>query len=93
MYKYKILEKCDTIECRSENNLFYHVMKEKYENFDQYNVYNPISYPGWSAPFTRELIQGKTHLIYNGVPVGKYQKYIIELLYQSLDSVLSERKD
>jgi hypothetical protein len=65
---------------------------EQYENFDQYNVYEPISYPDWSIPYTREMVQGKTKVIYNGVPVGKYQKHVVEAFYQSFDAVLSRRK-
>jgi len=40
----------------------------------------------------QNFVQGKTHIIYNDVPVEKYQKYVIEALYQSLDSILSRRK-
>ncbi len=39
------------------------------------------------------MVQGKTRIIYNGVPVGKYQKYVIDALYQSLDSILSKQKN
>jgi hypothetical protein len=34
--------------------------------------------------------QGKTKVIYNGVPVGKYKNYVIDALYQSIDSVLAQ---
>ena len=64
---------------------------EQYENFNQYNVYEPISYPDWSVPYTREMVQGKTKVIYNGVPVGKYQKYVVEAFFQSFDSILSQK--
>lgn len=82
------------IEFFAENSdtLMHHPMK-CYENFDQYNIEDPVDYPDWSVPYTRELLQGKTHVIYNGVPVGKYQQYVTEALYQSLDSVLSKRKE
>ena len=69
----------------------HHAMK-CYENFDQYDIEYPVDYPDWSIPYVRELVQGKTHVIYNGIPVGKYQKYVIEALYQSLDSILSKSK-
>ena len=65
---------------------------KNYENFDGYNIEEPIDYPDWSVPYTREIVQGKTHVIYNGVPVGKYQKHVIDAYYQSLDLVLSKRK-
>jgi len=80
------------IEFFAENTdtLFYHAIKN-YEGFDQYNVYEPISYPDWSVPYTREFVQGKTHIIYNGVPVGKYQHFVVEALSASVDSVLKNR--
>lgn len=81
------------IEFFAENTdtLMHHAMKN-YENMDQYSLEDPIDYPDWSVPYTREMLQGKTHVIYNGVPVGKYQHYVVEALYQSIDSVLSQRK-
>jgi len=81
------------IEFLSENTdtLMHHAMK-CYENFDQYNIDDPIDYSDWSVPYTRELVQGKTKVIYNGLPVGKYQKYVIEAFYQSLDAVVSKRQ-
>ena len=65
---------------------------EQYENFDQYDLEEPVDYPDWSVPYTRELIQGKTHVIYNGLPVGKYQKHVIEAVYQSLDAILVQQR-
>jgi hypothetical protein len=64
---------------------------EQYENFDQYDIYKPISYPDWSVPYTREMVQGTTKVIYNGVPVGKYRKYVIEAFCHSFDSILSQK--
>lgn len=81
------------IEFFAENSdtLFHHALKN-YHGFKDYNVYDPIDYPDWSVPYTREFVEGKTHVIYNGVPVGKYQHHVIEALYQAIDSVLSKRK-
>jgi len=81
------------IEFFAENSdtLMHHAMK-CFEKFDQYDIEDPVDYPDMSVPYTRELVQGKTHLIYNGVPVGKYQKHVIEAFYQATDSVLSKRK-
>lgn len=81
------------IEFMVENTdtLMHHAMKN-YENMDEYSIDDPIDYPDWSVPYVREIVQGKTHVIYNGVPVGKYQHHVIEAFYQSLDSVLSKRK-
>jgi len=81
------------IEFIAENSdtLFHHALKN-YHGFKDYNVYEPIDYPDWSVPYTREFVEGKTHVIYNGVPVGKYQHHVIEAFYQSLDAVLSKKK-
>ncbi len=81
------------IEFFAENSdtLMHHAMK-CFEKFDQYDINDPIDYPDWSVPYTRELVQGKTRVIYNGVPVGKYQHYVIDAFYQALDDVLSKRK-
>ncbi len=81
------------IEFFAENTdtLMHHAMKN-YENFDKYDIDEPVDYPDWSVPYTREIVQGKTRVIYNGVPVGKYQKYVIDAFYQSIDSVLSKQK-
>jgi protoheme ferro-lyase len=81
------------IEFIAENSdtLFHHALKN-YHGFDAYNVYEQIDYPDWSIPYTREFKQDKTSIIYNGVPVGKYQKHVIRALYESLDSVLSKKR-
>lgn len=81
------------IEFTGENSdtMFHHALKN-YHGFDQYDLYKPIDYPDWSVPLTREFVQGKTRIIYNGVPVGKYQKYVVEALYQSIDSILAQKK-
>ena len=69
----------------------HHAMKN-YENFDEYDIETPIDFPDWSVPYSREMIQGKTHVIYNGVPTGKYQHHVIEGFYQAVDSILSQKK-
>lgn len=74
----------------STDTLFHHTLKQ-YENFDNYDPYDQISYPDWSVPYTREIIQGKTRVIYNGVPVGRYQEYVIEALYMAIDSILKNQ--
>lgn len=81
------------IEFYAENSdtLFHHALKN-YKDFEQYDVYKPIKYTDWSQPYVREMVQGKTRVIYNGVPVGKYQKYVIDALYQSLETILSKQK-
>ena len=81
------------IEFFAENSdtLMHHAQK-CFEKFDKYNIDDPIDYPNWSVPYTREIVQGKTHVIYNGVPVGKYQRFVIDAFYQSIDGVLSKQK-
>jgi hypothetical protein len=82
------------IEFFAENSdsLFYHALKN-YEGFDDYHLYEPFDYPDWSVPFIMEFKQGNTTVIYNGVPVGKYQPYVIEAFFQAIDSILSQHKD
>ncbi len=81
------------IEFFAENSdtLFHHALKN-YHGFEGYDVYEQIDYPDWSIPYTREFQQGKTRVIYNGVPVGKYQKNVTEAFYLSIDSVLSKKR-
>lgn len=81
------------IEFLAENTdtMMHHAMK-CYENFDQYDVEAPVDYPDWSVPYTREMVQGKTRVIYNGLPVGKYKKHVIEALFQAVGSVLSNKR-
>jgi len=45
-----------------------------------------------SVPYTRIMTQGKTKVIYNSVPVGKYWHYVVDALYQSIDSILAQGK-
>jgi protoheme ferro-lyase len=97
-YQIAIDEKYDyaiglPIEFFAENSdtLFYHAIKN-YENFDEYDIYEQFDYPDWSLPFTMEFKQKDTMVIYNGVPVGKYQKHIIEAFYLAVDSVLAQKK-
>ena len=68
----------------------HHAMKN-YQGFDDYDIEEPIDYPDWTVPYVRQFKQNNTTVIYNGVPVGKYQKYVTEAFVQSLDSVLSKR--
>jgi hypothetical protein len=79
------------IEFYAENTdtLFHHALKN-YHGFDEYDVYEEFDYPDWDVPYTQILTQGKTKVIYNGVPVGKYQPYVIDALYQAIDSILSQ---
>lgn len=81
------------IEFFAENSdTLIHHAKENFYEFDNYDIYEPVDYPDWSVPYAREIVQDETRVIYNGVPVGKYQKYVIEAFYQAIDSVLSNRK-
>lgn len=80
------------IEFFAENtDTLMHHAQENYEGFDNYDVYEPIDYPDWSVPYTREIKQGKTTVIYNGVPVGKYQKHVSEAFYMAIDDILSRK--
>ncbi len=81
------------IEFFAENtdSLFYHALKN-YEGFNDYHLYDPFDYPDWSVPFTMEFQQEKTRVIYNGVPVGKYQPYVVDAFYRAIDSVMARKK-
>ena len=50
---------------------------------------DPVDYADWSVPYTRTFHIEGTEDIYNGLPVGKYNKPIIEAFVQAVDSVLS----
>ncbi|MBL8645083.1 MAG: hypothetical protein JNK21_14205, partial [Rhodospirillaceae bacterium] len=47
-------------------------------------------YSDWSVPYTRSFKIEKTEVIYNGLPVGKYNAPIIEAYAQAIDTVLSK---
>jgi len=75
--------------CENSDTLFHHALKN-YHGFDEYNAYDMIDYPDWSVPYVQTMTQGKTKVIYNGVPVGKYKPYVIDALYESIDSVMAQ---
>ena len=64
-----------------------------FEGFEEFDRYETINYTDWSIPYTREFFVDGTQVIYNGLPVGKYNKPIIEAFYQAMDSVLKQRKN
>jgi len=80
------------IEFLAENtdSMFHHALKN-YDGFDDYVLYTKLDYPNWSIPFTVQFQQRGTTVIYNGVPVGKYQKYVIDAFYESIDSILKQK--
>ncbi len=71
------------------DTLFSHAMFN-YEGFPGYDLYEPIDYPDWNVPYTREFQVENTKVFYNGVPAGDYSKPIIEAYVQSIDSILSQ---
>ena len=71
------------------DTLFSHAMFN-FEGFEDYNRYEPIDYTDWSVPYTRTFLIDGTTIIYNGLPVGKYNQSIIEAFYQAIDSLLSQ---
>lgn len=79
------------IEFFAENTdtMFSHAMFN-FEGFPGYDVYETIDYSDWSVPYTRTFKIENTELIYNGLPVGKYNAPIIEAYTQAIDSVLSK---
>jgi len=78
------------IEFFAENTdtLFSHAMFN-FENIPGYDRYQQVDYPDWTIPYTREYVVDGTHLIYNGVPVGRYNAPVIAAFVEALDSVLA----
>jgi len=79
------------IEFFAENTdtLYSHAMYN-FEHFPGYDRYEPIDYPDWSVPYTREFDIEGTKVIYNGVPAGDYNRPIIDAYALALDKVLSK---
>lgn len=46
----------------------------------------------WSEPYTREFVIEGTHIIYNGLPVGRFNEPIVQAHVQAIDEVLSRRE-
>ncbi len=67
--------------------MIFHAMK-KFHAFAEYDRNQPIPYPDWETPLVRQFHEGKTTGIYAGTPVGKYRKYIVEALVNSICDVL-----
>jgi protoheme ferro-lyase len=80
------------IEFFAENSdtMFSHAMFN-FEDLPGFDRYETIAYEDWTVPFTRDVLVGGTHLIYNGVPVGRYNLPIIEAHFLAIDSVLSRQ--
>ena len=77
------------IEFFAENTdtLFSHAMFN-FEGFPGFDRYERIDYPDWTVPYTREFVVQGTRVIYNGLPVGRYNAPIVEAHFQAMDSVL-----
>jgi hypothetical protein len=77
------------IEFFAENTdtLFSHAMFN-FEGVPGFDRYEQVDYPDWTVPYTREYVMEGTHLIYNGVPVGRYNGPIIAAFVEALESVL-----
>jgi protoheme ferro-lyase len=71
------------------DTLFSHAMYN-FEGFEDFDRYEQINYSDWSVPYTREFLINDTRIIYNGLPVGKYNESIIEAFFQAIDSILIE---
>lgn len=72
------------------DTMFSHAMFN-FEGFKDFDRYQPVDYPDWSVPYTREFQIDGTRVIYNGLPVGKYNAPIVEAHFQAIDSILSRR--
>jgi len=80
------------IEFFAENTdtLYSHAMFN-FEFFPTYDRYESIDYPDSGVPYVREFDVEGTRVIYNGLPIGDYNKPIIEAYAQAFDSILSQR--
>ena len=80
------------IEFFAENTdtLFSHAMFN-FEGFPGFDRYERIDHPDWTVPYTREFVVEGTRVIYNGLPVGRYNAPIVEAHFQAMDSVLGRR--
>lgn len=78
------------VEFFAENTdtMFSHAMFN-FEGFPGYNIYDPVDYSDWSAPYTRTFDIEGTQIIYNGLPIGKYNQPIVEAYFQAMDTILS----
>ncbi|MCP5339487.1 MAG: ferrochelatase [Steroidobacteraceae bacterium] len=77
------------IEFFAENTdtMFSHAMFN-FEGFPGFDRYERIDYSDWTVPYTREFLVEGTRVIYNGVPVGRYNAPIVEAHFRSMDSIL-----
>jgi hypothetical protein len=67
--------------------MIFHAMK-KFGAFKEYDMNQPVSYPDWEQPLVRKFKEGRTTGIYAGCPVGKYRKYVVGALVDSISDVL-----
>lgn len=82
------------MEFLAENTdtLYSHAMFN-FEFFPTYDIYEPIDYPDWCVPYTREFKVEDTIIVYNGVPAVKYSGPVIEGYTQALKEILSQGGD
>ncbi len=71
----------------STNKTFKDGIRDKFD----YVINLPIDYRDWSLPYTREFLEGGTRIVYNGLPVGRYNAPIVAAHFQAIDSVLARR--
>ncbi len=79
------------IEFFAENTdtMFSHAMFN-FEGFPGYTIYEPVDYPDWTVPYTRTFKVENSTVIYNGLPVGKYNAPLIQAFTESLTSILDK---
>ncbi len=80
------------IEFFAENSdtMFSHAMFN-FEGFPGFDRYAPVDYRDWSVPYTREFVVKGTRVIYNGLPVGRYNTPIVQAHVQSIESILARQ--
>ena len=77
------------IEFFAENTdtMFSHAMFN-FERFPGFDRYQPVDYSDWTVPYTREFRVRTTRVIYNGLPVGRFNTPIVQAHVQAIDSIL-----
>jgi protoheme ferro-lyase len=78
------------IEFFAENSdtMFSHAMFN-FEGFAEFDRYAQVDYSDWSQPYTREFQIGVTRIVYNGLPVGRFNTPIVQAHFAAIDSILS----
>ena len=80
------------VEFIAENtDLMILLAMKKFRSFSEYNKFEPIKYTDWEQPLVRKFHEGNTTGIYTGCPVGKYRKYIVKAILNSILDLMKNK--